>query len=765
MIKNKTYSLNSQLLLTSEVISSYVALFWQDIFMSIAESGNKHLMIICKIKYSDSDNNEYGYKTLGTLRRVEFKDMNLFINYLEERIGILNDSYNPLNVDKIVFTYIIKEGLVQEKDRALLQILPYGENDNVSSHRFNNIKLPISMNPYDYGTVFTKPAEYDTFTRYIVTNNKRLYQIDVSLDKMINNVSILGLSDFNWKDTKLNEGIENYFMREVNKSTIYFLNGEAILRKQELNAKPFRKTQLDKSLLTKFITFDIETIIQNKKLEPYLICAYDGQNMIQSYTSSSGGKINQELLFSNFINQLVKLLGKDSKLICYAHNFSGFDGIFILKHLVNYGKVEPLLFNGKLISIKVKLNIEGYIDKTIIFKDSYLLLPTGLKGLCKQFNILDPKGWFPIKFNSVLYKGALPAFEAWNITIEEYETLIKKYTGKVWNFKEEALKYCKLDCKCLHEILTQFNKLMFNNFKLNVHNVLTLPALAMKIYKSNFMPDNSLYQLHGKIEREIRKSYTGGAVDVYIPSNKIGSFFSKLYRKLYYYDVNSLYPYVMLNNPMPIGLPIAFKGYILLDNSNAFGFFYCKITSPKYLEHPILQRSIKIKGEIRTIAGLGTWYGWIFSEEMYNAIKYGYQFEIIKGYEFNKGNTFSNFINEMYDLRLKYSKGDAMNTSAKLLMNSLYGKFGMLSETTKIEILDNTINLNKLLDNIIDIIYLENHIVLTYYNNKFIPNDNTKDLFIDEVFHQLDVNIAIASAISAYARIFIKLTTLTRNES
>ena len=55
------------------------------------------------------------------------------------------------------------------------------------------------------------------------------------------------------------------------------------------------------------------------------------------------------------------------------------------------------------------------------------------------------------------------------------------------------------------------------------------------------MPDNSIYQLNGKIENAIRESYSGGAVDVYIPHNKIGAFNnSNQYRKLYYYDVNSI---------------------------------------------------------------------------------------------------------------------------------------------------------------------------------------------------------------------------------
>jgi small nuclear ribonucleoprotein (snRNP)-like protein len=509
------------------------------------------------------------------------------------------------------------------------------------------------------------------------------------------------------------------------------------------------------NLNTDFVTFDIESVDINKIKTPYLICAYNGTNYIESFG------LNQDELFIKFIDQLLTFFKDKNTLTVYAHNLSNFDGIFLWSYLTKYGKVDPLEFNDKLICIKVKLNMYGYKNKTIIFKDSYLLIPASLRELCKTFKLTESKGIFPFKFNNIYYKGSLPKFEHFtNITLEEY-TLIKNQCNTIWNFKEEAIKYCKLDCETLHKILTKFNELIYNKWKINIHKTLTLPSLAMKIYKSHYMPKDTLYQLHSLVEKNIRKSYTGGAVDVYIPHNRKTTFLENNpeFITLYYYDVNSLYPSVMANNTMPVGKPVIFEGYIREVEPNAYGFFYCKITSPEYLEHPILQRRIKTSEGLRTIAGLGSWEGWIYSEEMDNAIKYGYQFEIIKGYQFEKGDIFSGYVNKLYSLRLQYEKAHAMNLIAKLLMNSLYGKFGMRMETTTVDIFDVSDDLgvfkfNQAVDmygeTILDYIKFDGTYVIvrsSYLDLKYDKDEN--------MFHGMDVNIAIASAVTGAARIYM----------
>jgi len=236
MIKYKTYNLNKELILTNEVLYNHVLLFWDDVFSPInLDVKVKHLMVLCKVIYSEDDS-ESNYKTLGPLRRAEFKDLELFNNYLSARLGILIDSYNSNSISEIIFTYVIKDGNVSPENRLLLE--DYTDKD-ITFHEFNKIKLPVSMNPSDYGTIRGQTL-IEGQMRYFVknNNNNRVYEINISQDNLTNYVSIIGASDLKWIDTKINE---NLFRREIGKVTLYFLEGELVLVKRLLSAKPFRK--------------------------------------------------------------------------------------------------------------------------------------------------------------------------------------------------------------------------------------------------------------------------------------------------------------------------------------------------------------------------------------------------------------------------------------------------------------------------------------------------------------------------------------------
>jgi hypothetical protein len=177
--------------------------------------------------------------------------------------------------------------------------------------------------------------------------------------------------------------------------------------------------------------------------------------------------------------------------------------------------------------------------------------------------------------------------------------------------------------------------------------------------------------------------------------------------------------------------------------------FWGRITSPVFFKHPTIQTQYNN----RTVSPLGTWEGLYFSEEIKNAFKFGYNFEVKWGYTFEKGDIFSGYINDLYNLRLTYQKSDPMNLIANLLLISLYGRFGMKVELPITKIIKKIENSNCVKKhgevNINNIIDLGHHQLLQFNGrNKLEVGQGSKDSF-----KGVNVNIAIASAVTAYARI------------
>jgi hypothetical protein len=164
--------------------------------------------------------------------------------------------------------------------------------------------------------------------------------------------------------------------------------------------------------------------------------------------------------------------------------------------------------------------------------------------------------------------------------------------------KKEVIKYCIDDCISLHQVLIKFNYLISNNFNINIKKSPTLPSLSFTNFRYNYLEKDQIAQISGKIQSDIKNSYTGGSTDMYIPFNDES-------KQIYIYDVNSLYPFVMKEFDYPIGMPTYFEGDIRNFDKDAFGIFFCEIESPKYLEHPIIQTHVKTKNGIRTISPLG----------------------------------------------------------------------------------------------------------------------------------------------------------------
>ena len=183
--------------------------------------------------------------------------------------------------------------------------------------------------------------------------------------------------------------------------------------------------------------------------------------------------------------------------------------------------------------------------------------------LAKSFKVED-KGMFPYRFATDEniknnYCGDIPPFEYFDsITLEQYNEYSKEFLGKTWNLKEETIKYCIQDCVTLYQVLDVFFKENYENTRVIGSKYYSLPSLAFANFRAKFMPDDiTIPCLNGEIYQFIKQGYSGGAVDVYKPYGK----------KIYRYDVNSLYPFIMHSMKLPIGQPTLIEGNIeLIEN-------------------------------------------------------------------------------------------------------------------------------------------------------------------------------------------------------
>lgn len=403
-------------------------------------------------------------------------------------------------------------------------------------------------------------------------------------------------------------------------------------------------------LNNKILTFDLETRTVNTKIQVISACLWDGETNYSFYLTDYN--MSPNLLINDLLMTILQPKYKGYSI--FAHNLSGFDGIFLLKSiaqlkLINEGKdydLDIIYRDGKFITITItKLttttNRKGEIKvnrANYYFYDSLLTLPFSLNELSKSFG-LPNKLDFDTKENDTA-------------------DLENDY-----NFRTRLLTYNLQDCKLLYQILVMFRKDIKDLFQIDINKLPTLTSIAFKIYRTKFIKNHKIPITSLEMYNNISSAYYGGAVDVYKPYSQ----------QAYYYDVNSLYPFVMKDNPYPVGNQYKFIGdYPIKD---LFGIAYCEIKAPDNLNVPFLLHKTK---DDHTIAPLGEWKGWYCSEEIKLAIEYGYKIKTIKGYHWQeKEYIFKGYVDKIYNLRMSFNKTDPKNLICKLLLNSLYGRFGM----------------------------------------------------------------------------------------
>lgn len=366
------------------------------------------------------------------------------------------------------------------------------------------------------------------------------------------------------------------------------------------------------------------------------------------------------IFYGNNINDFMRWCENQSdNPKIYFHNLK-FDGQFILSWLFKNGFIYAstprdratrtfttlISDKGLYYSIEVIFKLKGKNVSKVTFIDSMKLIPMSVDKIAKAFDLPLEKGKIDYDKHNNLPVGT-------ELTLEEID-------------------YITSDIQIVAHAINYFHSQGLNK--------MTIGACALEDYKRTVSIDsfNKWYPVP-KYHEDVKQSYKGGYTYL------MPEFAGKTVGKGIVLDVNSLYPSRMKYELLPFGTPIFFYGkyepdelYPLYTQMIRCQFelkegklpmiqikksFYFSgneyLTSSNYEQIPLCLNSVDLE---------------LFFEN-YNV----YNLEYISGWKF-KGATglFDAYIDKWNNAKiLAKQEGNAgMYEIAKLMLNSLYGKFG-----------------------------------------------------------------------------------------
>ena len=250
-------------------------------------------------------------------------------------------------------------------------------------------------------------------------------------------------------------------------------------------------------------------------------------------------------------------------------------------------------------------------------------------------------------------------------------------------YNDLDVEYCKRDVEIVRVALN----LIYEEFKLlvndkNVSLPLTAASMAYQIYSSKFWPFeyDTIYMQMETFESALN-SYYGGRVQNFAESGKF-------YENVNVYDINSLYPSVMVDNNYP----------------NPKKMWKCENPSVELLDAYIREsKCVWGKFILKTENGLlflpnkndegrrdytsKEFDGYLCGPELIFALSNGWEIvEILELYAACPIKPFDGYVNYFYNKRLECQKTEnPKEFYYKILLNSLYGKFGQRDICKRIE--------------------------------------------------------------------------------
>ena len=187
---------------------------------------------------------------------------------------------------------------------------------------------------------------------------------------------------------------------------------------------------------------------------------------------------------------------RHKKATVIAHNFSGYDGQFILRHLTQTASYPPkLIMNGSKI-----LSMEAY---GLRFIDSYSFINQPLSKFPKAYGLDElKKGYFPYLFNTTAnqeYVGPYPDpkyYDPEGMTKDNRDSFYRWYEGtstQIFDFQKEMLAYCRSDVDILRRGCAKFREAIVSDTGVEpFQECITIASMANRIYRKTFMPEDSI---------------------------------------------------------------------------------------------------------------------------------------------------------------------------------------------------------------------------------------------------------------------------------
>lgn len=382
---------------------------------------------------------------------------------------------------------------------------------------------------------------------------------------------------------------------------------------------------------------DFETTTDPEDLRVWASCAVDIDTLETVYLGTD---------IDGFMEYLS---GKNT--VCYFHNLK-FDGEFIIYWLLKHGfeynekpfnKTFSTLItdNGIWYSISVIFEKKNKTYKKVTFYDSLKKLPFPVATIAKAFNLPMSKG--EIDYKAYRAPGHEP-------TPEEKDYIIK-------------------DCRIVAEAL----QIQFAKGLKKMTNASDAMGWYKKVIdKKNFERWFPTFPI--EIDSDIRRAYKGGFTYLN-PRFKDARGLKGLTL-----DVNSLYPSVMYDCLLPYGYPTFFEGAPEYDEN--FPLFIVRLDcafdlKPGHIPTIQLKNNYRFQpteylttteGEVHTLVLTSVDLELFLEHYDVSSATYvsGWKFKGAKG-------LFREYID--YWMHIKETTTGAMRQLAKLMLNSLYGKF------------------------------------------------------------------------------------------